>query len=474
MPYQIYNKINNTNDNIVCCIVDTLHQYNDPWIKELIKNNADWELSTMTGKGFDVIVGNDEDEILKVASSLYSHAIVFSMGTILAGNVSFFDLIRKKCSSDFFLMGHVLDRKDGYYELHEQCYIINLKHYKELECLPIGKTEYFSFHEQIEPNRSVLNFHDDYTPVEVSSGSISKQYIHKRHGWNILSAGFKNNLKIIPFTEDIRNSKRYFYPDDEEKIKNQSIFYLEMNVASRNWINPFGTSEIFPSKNLTDNLSNLVTPCNGLDWIKYLLTFGFDNKTRVRFVDYNILFLEFTKNLILWDGKDYIEFLDSFGNEKNSYLGLSNNTWYSSKDENYKKWVEFKESLNWENAWKEIQNSVSFEFYYKDFLILDFGKDWIDNTFNDSRTLINLNHVFNYHSTGILYPLKYRICLENSIIQQLQSVVPNAHVYFEHRSWKGFKPYDQNSNFTQAKNLETIDLKDLKITPWHNADWHKL
>jgi hypothetical protein len=474
MSYQIYNNVQDTNSDIVCCIIDTKDRYTDTWIKELIKNNADWELSSMTGKGFDVIAGTDEDQILQVASKKYHYAVVFSMGTVLAGNTSFLDLVKEKCQDDFFLMGHILDRKEGYYELHDQCYIINLKYYKDLDCPEIGKTEYFQKHIQVQPVRSDANFHDDYTPIEVSSGTESKTYIHKRHGWNILSLGFDKRLKMIPFSEGFRNSKRYFYPDDDKKIQSQSRFYLEMSVASKNWINPFGTSDSPLPQKFSDKLSSLVTPCNGLDWIKYLLHYGFKKNTRVRFVDYNNLFLEFTKRLTQWDGKDYIEFLDSFGLEKNLYLGLPSDMWYSSKDNNYKKWISFKQSIpNWDEVWKEIQDNVSFEFYYKDFLVLDFSENWIDDSFNDSCTLINLNHVFSYHSTSIFYPLKYRISLENNTIENLKNVVPQAYVYFEHRAWKGFKKYNQHSNFSQAKNLEILDFQELKLPSWHDKHWYE-
>jgi hypothetical protein len=471
MSFQIFNSIVDITKSTVFCIIDSTNQYPTPWLVELVKNSADFEIANLTGTGYDVLVGDDEDELLRIASSgSYTHAVVTLMGTIWGDNEEFYLLLDEKVKEDWFLMGHILDKKSAYYELHPQCYVINLTQYQSLGHPDIGNRILYTDHEQLVPIRSEENYHDDYTPIWIRAGHDRKIFEHKCHGWNILRLAFENNLTVLTFTEDFRNSKRYFYPDDDDSVKHQSKFYLETTVASRHWINPFGTSRL-PCNTLQGPLKNLVTTCNGLDWIFYLKNYGFEHGTKVKFVDYNMMFLEFTKRLLSWDGVDYIKFLNEFGQEKTEFLGLPNDTWYGIKYGLEERWHEFKETVDWESTWAEIKQKVTFEFCYKDFLHEEVGHNWIDSTYNNQRTLINLSHVFSYHSTAIFYTLLYRLQLENKTIDQLKNTVPNAWVMFDQRAYKGFKSYDTQSKFSQARNFNTVDIKEL-ITPlWHNNDW---
>jgi hypothetical protein len=470
MSFQTFKSIRDTTKSTVFCIIDSTDQYPTPWLTELVKNSADYEITNLTGNGYDVLVGNDEDELLRIAAESYDHAVVSLMGTIWGDCIDFYSLLDEKVKEDWFLIGHILDKKSAYYELHPQCYLINLILYQSLECPTIGKRTLYIKHEQFIPIRSEENHHDDYTPVWVKAGHDRAIFEHQCHGWNILRLAFENNLSVLVFDEGFRNSKRYFYPDDGNPVQHQSKFYLETTVAARHWINPVGTAPVLDYK-LQGPLKNLVTTCNGIDWILYLKKYGFEHGTKVKFVDYNMMFLEFTKRLLEWDGVDYIEFLNKFGQEKTEFLGLPNNTWYGVKNDLEKRWHEFKEEVNWDSTWSEIRQNVTFEFCYKDFLHEEVGHDWIDSSYNDHRTLINLSHVFSYHSTAIFYTLLYRLQLENRTIEQLKNTVPEAWVIFDQRAYKGFRYYDLESKFAQARNLSTVDIKELTKPIWHNNDW---
>lgn len=474
-----FNGLRENPKKIVFCIIDTIDDYPSVWIKELVKNNIDFEIGTITGRGFDVLVGFDENDLLRAASENYNYAVVLTCGTVWADRLDFFDLLEDTCDDDMFLMGHILDKKEAYYELHPQCYILNLKKYKLLECPDVGNQSLCDTHKQIEPCRSEENFHDDYTPKFISQGTTEKIYAHKCHGWNLLSLGLKNNYSVLPFSDRLRNSKKYLYPDNTNEIHDRlSEFYLETNVASRNWVNPFTTaSNLNMGPTLPGKLKNFITPANGIDWIHYLIHHGYDNDTRVRFTDYNLLSLEFMKELVQWDGNDYIEFLNDFGKRKSEFLGLPNNVWFGIKDDIENKWKIILQLYDWEYIWNSIRKTVKFEFRFKDYLHCEGpkGKDtdyWIDESFNDPCTLINLNHVFSYHSTGVFYSLRYRIDMENYTLKILKEKVPDAHVFFDHRAWKGFRPYNDRSLAGQVKNLELVNINELTVPTWHyNSDW---
>lgn len=153
---------------------------------------------------------NNEDFALKSLADTYDYAIVTRIGHKFKDKDLFLKELFKK---NFFIIGHILDREyiRGYYEIHTQCYVIHLPTYKELGCPTIGQQQFHSPHAQISPNRSDENYHDDYTPWWVESGTEKKYYEHKAHGWNILSRAFENKLPVLVFNSDMRRSKEFNY-----------------------------------------------------------------------------------------------------------------------------------------------------------------------------------------------------------------------------------------------------------------------
>ena len=191
-------------NNLVFCIVDDVDTYKNNWIKEIIKNLADFTVSNLYTKGYDVFVGYDEDILLKHVTDLkYNYAVVMSPGTEYINGLDFFNELEKLIQKDFFIAGHFLDRKDAYYELHHQCYVINLKDYADLDYPCIGGISPGSEHHQRSPVRSLENIHDDHTPTWIKPGETFKKYNHKCHGWNIVSKA----LELIKNTI-IRNRKK--------------------------------------------------------------------------------------------------------------------------------------------------------------------------------------------------------------------------------------------------------------------------
>jgi len=468
--------------NIVFCILDTIEKYPNNWTKEIVKNSCDFEIWKKILYGFDVLVGFNPEDLLKQAAENYDYAVVSTAGTVWGDNLNFYSLIKEFCfNNDFFIMGHILDKKEAYYELHEQCYVVNLNYYKSLRYPFIGKQNLCDAHVQVAPVRSDENFHDDYTPTWIKSGFKNVQYYHKCNGWNILKTAFENNMPVVPFNEAFRNSKKYLYPDNnEEIINNLSQFYLENNVASRNWFNPFSTTdnELNYGPQLPGLLKTLVMPAMGLDFVHYLVHHGYSEDTCVRFTDYNLLSLEFMKELTNWNGKDYGTFVHDFSKSKAQFLGLPNDIWMGVKGNLLEKWNNLQNRYDWNDLWKDITDKVTFEFRYKDFLHYEgpFGKDynyWIDETLNDPCTLVNLNHVFNYHSTSVFYTLRYRVEMENYTLNKMKEIIPEAHVFFDHRSWSGFRLYNENSLCGQVKNIETVKISELTRPTWHyNNDWN--
>lgn len=272
--------------DLAFCFVDNTRTYQSD-IREFMKNQADGTLANIYNKGWTVYQWIDEDALIKHASSKgHKWAVVFSTGTEFINGTSFFDVILKLIKQDFFIAGHILDRDDAYYELHHQCYVINLEIYKQLGCPEIGQQELGSIHTQEEPNRSDNNYHDFYTPKSVNRGWGERTYKHKCHGWNILSVAFTNDASIIVFDESIRNNKRHCYPESPKDFYKQlSWAYHRLNYCHDTFVHTSNTETVhLPVK----QYKQIVTPASGVWFKDYLVPGGI-----VVMYDYNQASLDY-------------------------------------------------------------------------------------------------------------------------------------------------------------------------------------
>ena len=280
----------NWRTNIAFCLVDNTRTYTDG-IRELIKNQADGVLANIYNKGYPVYQWLDEDVLLKHVASLgYTHAVVVSTGTEFTNGSNFFDALELLVQTDFLVAGHVLDRKDAYYELHHQCYVINLFHYNMLGQPLIGKQALSVEHTQTQPFRTTNNYHDDYTPRAVVPGTKLVSYQHKCHGWNILSVAFDKNVPVMVFDHSIRDNKIHFYPESPDDFYKQLEWaYNRLNYCQDTFVHTSNTETIhLPVK----HYKQLVTPASGVWFIDYLAP-----GAKVVMYDYNDRSLDYWKGL---------------------------------------------------------------------------------------------------------------------------------------------------------------------------------
>jgi hypothetical protein len=356
--------------DIAFCFVDNTRQNLSP-IRELIKNQADGCLVNIYNKGYTVFQWIDEDALLRHATTKgYKFAVVLSTGTEFLNGSAFFDSLENLVTTNFFIAGHVLDRKDAYYELHHQCYVVNLDIYNELGQPVVGKQELGAQHKQFMPNRSDENWHDDYTPKVVTSGDQVKEYYHKCHGWNILKTAFDKNLPVVVFDDSIRNNKMYFYPESPQDFNKQlSWAYYRLNYCQSQFVHKNNTETInVPVK----KYKQIVTPASGTWFVDYA-TVG----SSVIFYDYNEKSLEY-----------------------------------------------------WSNNVPALEG-VSYKFVLCDLLGND---DLVEHLDAVEDTLVHLSNIFNYEATVFFYSVDYREYKEKELLEKLKKKIPTAEIFFNLRA----------------------------------------
>jgi len=267
-------------NNIVFCIVDDISTYADREIQTTIRNILDFTISNLYIKGYTVLIDTDENNVLKKTDS-FDYAVVMSPGTEYINGLNFFNAVKNLTDHDFFVAGHILDRTDhdAYYELHHQCYVINLQYYRTLGRPIVGNHEYHNPHSQIRPRRSSENWHDDYTPKSVSKGTDKITYTNRCHGWNLLRLAFENDLNVLVFDESIRDNKIHYYPESPKDFEKQLV-YIEhkFNYCKNDFVHKANTEW---SEEIKETYEQIVIPASGTLYLDLI------NTGRVIFYDYN-------------------------------------------------------------------------------------------------------------------------------------------------------------------------------------------
>jgi len=447
-------KSNNKKHNVVFICSSNFHAIKNSSAKELMMNLSEYQITSITSEGFDVQVAISETATLTQVVNDYDYAVVYTPDTEFEGN-KFFNNLHELLKKDFFLAGHILDRKEAYYELHEQCYVVNLRKYKEYECPDIGEFGRNQKHFENAPIRSDENFHDDYTPLWVKPGDEFTEFKHKCHGWNILRVAFDNKENVEVFNQNMRNSKRCYYATHEtDFIENSQWIYKKYNLCNSRLFYPVNTEE--PQEvNVKGPLKQLIVPASGFNWIKYLEKYGYDENTEVLFYDYNPNALYYMQKTVeKFSGGDYQQFLKKHNRNKTP-------DWLSTK-------LEIADHFSTvSNTWKHITSIVKFKFVECDLL-----NEFNLKILNDENTIFNISNVFAYGPTAFMIGTKERLYKENKLLRILKEKFPKINLIASYHAWDGFVEYPIHAD--NVTKFDEVDIETLKTPLWRfGNDWKK-
>jgi hypothetical protein len=459
IKYHIINK-----KKIVYCILDTLKECDSLVSKDISINTIDFLIRGAIEKNFDVLIGNNEQELLTTAvnDQTYTHAVVVSTGTYLWMGDRLFDDVEKLCENEFFVAGHILDRGDSYLELHKQFYIINLLDYRDFKCPSVEEGAWFvnDIHEEYIPTISYIDTNKIIDSMYI--GTAKKIYTSKLHGWNILKLALENNKKTIDVGPHIRTAKHYLYHEYDHVFINAYSKIFHQQLFARNVVAPWNSDELYDSISFSGPVEQYITVGTGLNWIKNLTITGFTPDTTVVFTDVNSNCLRYMKEMInTWDGVDYDKFYHSF--EQFYPSGVPENIFknLSAKHE----FDEFKKFFNdWSDTWSKVRQ-LKFDYRLIDFTA-DYDLSWIDSTKN---TLINFSNLFNYAPLTPFQSIKFKVAAENRLINNLSKINPEITVMFTSRAAIAF--VESTTFISKVKDLTLTNIEDLKMLPWHTHDW---
>ena len=253
--------------------------------------------------------------------------------------------------NDYALIGHVLDRKERYYHLHQQQFILDVEKWKN-----INKPS-FNCRSGLVANieRSKDNFHDDYTPTWIKKTEGETSHDKLKFGGYVISELLKNNLKVRPFNTNERHVKKFVYYDIDEQVSHM-LSYEKVNPYS--FYYPKTTRST--KRMFTESANKYITVANAVESL-YKIKDVYKDITSIDFYDVSITALIFTEHFIKNFKSDYKNFVKEFDK-----MGARQWTTLDLPDENYHQLDDYEDVQEINDVLEHVRNNVKINYHYGD------------------------------------------------------------------------------------------------------------
>lgn len=430
----------------------------------------------------DIFCNNDIDLLIEQAAENQNNKffIINSLGMFLANNFAFIDQIisflQNTKHEDITIIGHILDKKEKFYELHHQTVLINLDWWRKADKPKFGK-ENDKNKDCLLVDRSKENWHDDYTPlwIQKSKNENLVKYSNLRFGWNIINEALKENKKIYSFNNIIRESKLYFYPEIKKdfcKNKNFIVNKLQTDVI---YVSNTETPPDIEWQNLDiDHFDGVANPAGGLSPLINAFCCNLKENSKVCIYDISPNALDFqykliNKNINLHNIKKELTQLkqDHFVHKKYENLFVKRHSLFQA-DAHLDKMQNIVNKLldlglqdYYDNVWPSLSKA------YIEIDLFDASRFHnLLNVFPDKyeKIFLNFSNIFSYQNTSFMYSSLERWNIEKNIIEIMSNYGKNKY-YFRSMGGNGIKVRCDLAETVLSK-YSNYNKDFLKVFPW--------
>jgi len=480
MSFFNFNYLNNL--KVAFGWLDTSARIKNPFALGFSQNITEYWAVELKNYKVDIFCNSDIDILIQQGAEDIDNKflIINSLGINLANQFSFIDQIilflQNNDHDDITIIGHILDKKDKFYELHHQTVIINLDWWRKAGKPHFGR-ENDKNKDCLLVTRSKENWHDDYTPLWIQKNEQEKtvNYNTLRFGWNIINEALKENKKIYSFNKVIRESKLYFYPEinkDFSKNKNFIASKLQTDVV---YLSNTETPPDIVWKNLNfDHFDGIAIPAGGLSPLINSFCCKLKENSKVCIYDISPNALDFQYNLInskinLNNLKKDIKELkyNHFNHKKTNELSIKRYTVFQA-DAHLDRMQNIVNKLldeGLQDYYDEVWPTLD-----KVYLEIDlFDTTRFHNLLNIfpkkyAKVFLNFSNIFSYQNTSYIYSALERLDIEKNIIKIMAKYEQNK-FYFRSMGGNGLKVRCDLAE-TILHNYDNHNLNYLKVFPW--------
>ncbi len=459
-------------------VLDNSHKSKNETIKNVSKNAMEFWLEQLC-KEFKnnnmISIDSNANKLLEWASeNNFNYLVVSSLGTTYKkkGRNWWKELERFfQSDPDFAIIGHILDRKEKFYELHEQTFVVNIKWWEQRNKPFIGEANNIAEAQSMSrslPNviRSDENHHDDYTPLWIKKGIGSKKYIQLQFGWNIIAEALRSGYTIESFNDKLRTSKHYFYPETKfESMKHTALIHKQLQSHIHFIANTEDPYKV--NKDITGSFDTVVCTAGGFTPIIRAWGTDLEPEAKVVVIDTSHLAIKFSRDIVdgfISKSIDIYDFENTLRNMMLKYMPDDKRNIVYDRDI-------FQSQDNIETMQKlyaQIANDGLAQYISKVIPQLNFN--WIlEDLFNveeayqrislaskeSNKVLLNLSNVYTYYNTSLLYNASTRYHLYRELLKKLHNedhtkfwVQKGANVYSLMECIKGSEAWENRMNKT--------------------------
>jgi hypothetical protein len=466
MTYYDYKYL--TENNVGLGWVDITDKISNTTALAFSRNITEYWVQELANYNIKIACKKTHDDVLSWASDIgLDYVMIANIGNNLSKRYNFIQELPVWLDENrnFTIVGHILDKGEKYYELHHQFFMVNVKWWQSAGRPIIGNEEFNSNWNTIEPIRSTDNWHDEYTPHWIESGSNLCNYTGKRFGWNIIKTALEHG-KIYSFNEQQRESKYYLYPEVANDTHNK---FFDVFDALQSYSHFVANTESPPERITNVNFSGAICTAGGITPLLTAWSASLKPGDRLTIIDISPFSLAIQRAL-KESNCNFRNFKDDFY----AVLGKLNPEQISSMfraDRNIDKMQEIINSLISNNQLGEFIDNVwphiNVNYVHHNIFNVQ-GFKWILDRFEkDDNVMIHLTNMLHYQNTAWIYNANSRYDLEAQMFDIFANKGMNRFYLYQNRpgvrvNWR---------NITPAQILENKDrflsrVKELEVLPW--------
>lgn len=374
----------------------------------------------------------------KIADAGHKHALIIKQGNMY--NDLKHSMLRywNEAYNGEAFVGHVLDRGNRYYDIHDQCYFIDLEWWDS-----IGRPDFSKGVKTLttlEPHRSESNYHDKYTPKWVKKGDTERTYTDVRFGWNIIEAALDSPGGIGVWPQYVRHAKDYMYLESKEGYI-ENLGSVMKNVEG--WY-PFNT-ESFENKKTKNEYDIIIVPASGLSAVMIAYQKQLRPGSKIYVFDKSYPALQMTEMVHdNWNGKDYNKFAKALIGTQPDTLQSFCKGWGNLK-------LETHYPDGFEIWYEDVFSTYDIEYRYLDLWNWHNLREWLKDIRKKNpkaKIYMHVTNAFDYKPTSALLDIKTRL---QHVRRYLDLV-------------------DELRMECSGKMFDTMLLEWMKIFPWYKDD----
>jgi hypothetical protein len=463
MAYYDYEHLKNQGFSIGW--LDISNRIRDTTALALSKNITEYWIQEIANYGLETTCKSSPDDLLIWADQNgLNYIMVVSIGSNLSKKQNLLNEIPEFLAThpDLSIAGHILDKGDKFYELHHQCYIININWWREAGKPRMGDEHQTLNWSTIEPARSEENWHDGYTPHWIAQGTELKTYTGKRFGWNIINSALKQNKKLYSFTENIRESKYYLYPEVSFDVHSKLFEVMNHLQGYGHFV---ANTETPPEKMKDNDFQGVVCTSGGITALLSAYVSNLQPYSKVTIFDFSPISLALQRE-IKKPGFDFKNFKDSFY----KIVGHLDLTPMFRAESNIDKMQEIIDRLmpeGLEDFIRDVWPTLDIQLYQHNFFEIYRLKSLLGRHAGE-KTYIHLTNILHYQNSAWLFSSSHRYNIEKDVLAIFSELGNETFYLYQNRpgvkvNWRGHTPKQIN----ESKNLLGRP-SELNILPWIN------